>query len=151
MDALLNHKRGPIKWGLVAHTIAMFSFFTIEVSTNLNLQSISYIDNREFHDGSMTLPGPPGYQMGPLAKKPATNITNIVFFSNVWLADGLLVGSVPTTSRLGVSREVVLLALSLLHHLCHERLGRVPMLHVCCLHRCALGSFAGRLWHFWLN
>ena len=61
---------------------------------SLDLQSISYVDNQEFDGGSMALPGPFGYQMGPLIEKPVTTVPNIVFFFNMWLADGLLVSSV---------------------------------------------------------
>jgi hypothetical protein len=51
MGALLNpvnRARGGIKWGLVAHTAAMFSFVTIYTAMTLDIQSISYIDNRDF-------------------------------------------------------------------------------------------------------
>ena len=43
-----NGMRGGIKWGLVAHTLAMFSLVTISVAMNCDIQSISYIEDRKF-------------------------------------------------------------------------------------------------------
>jgi len=80
---------GRIKWGLVAHTAAMFSFVTIFTVTNMDLLSISYIDNRAFPGDNMTPPGPFGYQF--LVYSEPINVTPyIMFFLNSWLADGLL-------------------------------------------------------------
>ena len=84
-------KRG-IRWGLVAHTTAIFSFVTIFTATNLDLLSISYIDNREFLGEDMAPPGPFGYQF-LVFSKPINITPYIMFFLNSWLADGLLVSS----------------------------------------------------------
>lgn len=101
MGALLNPvdlgKKGSIKWGLVAFASAMFTFATISTATNLDIQSISYINNREFTSTEaegVSIPGPMGYQV--LISANAINVTPYtMFFLNQWLADGLLVGSVP--------------------------------------------------------
>jgi hypothetical protein len=93
MGALLNpidSTRREIKWGLVAYTSAMFSFVTIFTAINLHLQSISYIDNREFSGGKLLPPGPLGYQLSIYSE--AINVAPyIMLFLNQWLADGLLV------------------------------------------------------------
>ena len=90
----INRMRGGIKWGLVAYTLAMFSFVTVFTATNLDIQSISYIDNRQFPGvGSMLPPGPLGYQF--LIYSKAISISrSLMFLLNNWLADGLLVSSV---------------------------------------------------------
>ena len=95
--ALLNpvHRRGEgIKWWLVSHTMAMFSFATVYTAMNLNLQSNSFIDHRE---GYITIPplstsGPLDYQSDMRQAAPGL-IPNIMFSLNNWLADGLLVCS----------------------------------------------------------
>ena len=94
MEALLNppdrENRG-MKWGLVAHTTAMFSFVTIYTAMTLNIQSISYIDNREFPGvGEVLPPGPLGYQFS-IYSKAISIVPNVSFLLNNWLADGLLV------------------------------------------------------------
>ena len=95
MAALLNRTRRDIKWGFVAHTAAMFAFVTTAVAMTLDFQSISYIDCRGFSGGGfVSLPGPFGYQLFILSKA-INGVPNIIFFLNQWLADGLLVGSVP--------------------------------------------------------
>ena len=89
MVALLNpvHRRGEgIKWWLVFHTVAMFSFVTVYTLVNLYIQSNSFIDNR----GSAGYYGPLEYQL-KLREMPLGLIPNIMFNSNNWLADCLLV------------------------------------------------------------
>ena len=99
LTALFNpvsHRREGVRWGLVSYTVAMFSFVTVLAGMGLNLASISYIDNREYPgDISKSLsPGPLGYQN--LIRHTALSIIpNLMFFLNNWLADGLLVGSLP--------------------------------------------------------
>lgn len=90
-----NRPKGGIKWPLVAHTLVMFSFVTVYVATSLDLQSISYIDNREFPgvDGLIP-PGPLGYQLF-IYSKAINVVPNLMVLLNNWLADGLLVSSVP--------------------------------------------------------
>jgi hypothetical protein len=96
MSALLNPVNGPrkkIRWGLVAHTAAMFSFVTVYTATTLDTQSISYIDNREFPGADGWSPGPLGYQFF-IYSKPITLVPSLMFTLNQWLADGLLVNPV---------------------------------------------------------
>ena len=96
MAALLNpaYRRGEgIKWGLVCYTMAIFSLVTVLTGINLDIQSISYIDNRNFPgaDG-MIPPGPFGYEWS--IAPSALNVTpNVMFALCNWLADGLLVSS----------------------------------------------------------
>lgn len=86
-----------IKWGLVAHVVAMFTFQTVSIVIQLRLQSISYIDFREFpaSDGSL--------YSGPFAYQYSTSYSGInavplvMFFLNNWLADGLLVNFVSSS------------------------------------------------------
>ena len=96
MTALFNpvHRRGErIKWGLVCYTATMFSLTTVFTTSILDLQSISYIDNREFPGVDTTLPpGPLGYQWF-LYSDVLTIVPNLMFLLNNWMADGLLVGS----------------------------------------------------------
>ena len=132
MTALLNPvgpTKGGIKWGLVAHTVAMFSSATVYTAMNLDLQSISYIDNRDFTGDGVLFPGPLGYQF--FINSNAITITADVMFSlNGWLADGLLVSSalchgLELPWRLTQDSPP---ALPLLCYLCHELLGnRLPM------------------------
>lgn len=89
----VNRAKG-IKWGLVVHSAAMFLFVTVYTATGLDLQSISYINNREFPgiDGVLS-PGPLGYQF--LIYSNVINvIPTLMFQFNNWLADGLLVSHV---------------------------------------------------------
>ena len=65
MEALFSpcHRtRGGVRWGLVAYTVTTLSFVTIFTAMNLDIQSISYIDNREFPGNDALPPGPLGYQ-----------------------------------------------------------------------------------------
>lgn len=93
MGALLNpasNARGYMKWGLVAHTVAMFLFVTVYATINLNLQSISYVDNRGYPgSGDILPPGPFGYQSLTYSK-PISLVSSVMFQLNQWLADGLL-------------------------------------------------------------
>ena len=98
MDALfdpVNRAKGGTKWPLVVHTTAMFSVVTVYVATSLDLESISYIDNREFPgvDGVLP-PGPLGYQLS-IYFKAVNLISNLMVLLNNWLADGLLASLVP--------------------------------------------------------
>jgi len=65
MTMLVNpaHRRGEgIKWRLVSYTVVMFSLATILTAMNLHIESISYIDNRNFPAAKgVGLPGPIGY------------------------------------------------------------------------------------------
>lgn len=92
MGALLdpvNRRSSGIKWGLVAHTMAMFASVTVYTAMSLHLHSISYIDNREFPGIDGGRPGPLGYQL-LIISKPISVVPNAMFPLNQWLADGLL-------------------------------------------------------------
>lgn len=102
MDALLNpvgRTKEGIKWGLVAHTVAMFLSATIYTAINLDLQSTSSIDNREFPGDGVLFPGPLGYQFF-INSRPITIVPDTLILLNGWLADGLLVNSVFISPRL---------------------------------------------------
>lgn len=89
-----NRMKEGIKWGLIAYTAAMFLFVTIFTATNLGIQSISYIDNREFFCANSTdcQPGPLGYQ--PLINSKTISVCrNLMFLLNSLQAGGLLVSS----------------------------------------------------------
>ena len=95
ITALFNpvHRRGePIKWGLVSYTAVMFTLATIGTAAQLHVQSISYIDNREFPGGGVFPPGPLGYQVF-LNPNAIIIIQNTVLALSNWLADGLLVST----------------------------------------------------------
>ena len=88
----VNRASGSIRQLLVAHTIAMFLFVTIYTAANLNILSVSYIDNRGFPGINKLPTGPLGYQF--LAYTKATGVISTgMFLLNNWLADGLLVHS----------------------------------------------------------
>ena len=96
MATLFNpdRRRGEhIKWGLVFYTTAMFFVVTVQTAMNLDIQSVSYIDNRNFPGTTDALPpGPYGYPLFIAAG--ALNVSpNAMFFLNDWLADGLMVSS----------------------------------------------------------
>ena len=94
ITALLNpaNRRGAgIKWWLVAYTVLAFAFATIINGTDLDIQSICYVDNREFPgvDGVLP-PGPLGYKLS--IRTGALSMTNsVMFFLGHLLADGFLV------------------------------------------------------------
>ena len=96
MAALFNpdHRRGEgVKWGLVSYTAVMFSIVTILTAINLDFQSISYIDNREYPGiNGLIPPGPLGYQQ-LIVPEAISIIPNVMFALSNWLADGLLVSS----------------------------------------------------------
>lgn len=84
-----NRGGGGIKWGLATHTVAMFTFSTVYIGLSSNIQSTSFIDNREFSASINGMPGPVGYQF--YMRSNAFGIASyIMLFLNNWLADGLL-------------------------------------------------------------
>ena len=88
----VDRRRGGIKWGHVSYTVLMFSLATVYTATNLNVQSVSYIDNREFPGVEGVLPpGPLGYLW--FNSRVLCTVPNLMFLLNNWLADGLMVGS----------------------------------------------------------
>ena len=99
--ALFNpaYRRGEgIKWGLVSFTVVMFSSATVLTAMNLHVQSISYIDNREYPGvNSPKDVGPYGYFLF-IYYKAINVIPNVAYVLNNWLADGFLVSSSFTTA-----------------------------------------------------
>ena len=96
--------RAGIKWAFVVYTVAMFSFATVFTAINLDFQSISYVDNREFNAGA-------GGE----------------FLFNECLADGLLVSPI-SKSVFQLFNVDHPLAISLLHYIWKELLGhRLPL------------------------
>ena len=96
MGTLLNpadRTREGVKWGLVAHTAAMFLFVTISASANFDLYSISLIDNREFPGVSIFAPGPFGY-LDYINTAAISVVPNVMFILNTCLADGFLVSPI---------------------------------------------------------
>ena len=95
-----HHRREGIKWGLVSYTMIMFSLVTVFTATNLNIQSVSYIDSREYPGVNGFLPGPLGYQLA-IGTNIISTVPTIAFLLNYWLADGFLVGSDAAFTRPG--------------------------------------------------
>ena len=95
-DPVRRRAKG-IKWGLVSYTVIMFSLATVYIAINLNLLSISYIDNRDF-------PGSPYLYMAKIIDSEAIGLIYRAPFrlSNL-LADYLLVSSLlkPVVARPG--------------------------------------------------
>ena len=150
MAALLNpvHRRGEgIKWGLVSYTVIMFSFATVHAA-NLNIPSISLIDNPEFSSGPPSGPAP--YKNIMVTPTVLGLTPNVVFALSNWLADGLLVSALFDVALSQSPRcltPVLPLALSLLHNLLHEPLGnRLPLPCVPCLCGYAFDSSTSRWW-----
>ena len=136
MAALLSpaYRRGEgIKWGLMCYTATIFSLVTVLTGMNLNIRSISYIDNRNFPGAEgMIPPGPSGYQWF-IAPSPLNITPNVMFVMCDWLADGLLVSSLfdAVFAWPGILKPAPPPAVSLLHHLRQEPLcHRVPLPHV---------------------
>ena len=142
------HRRGEgIRWGFVSFTAVMFSSVTILTAMNLNILSVSYIDNREFPGEGTAPPGPFGYQL-VMDPKALTIIPNLLFVFNDLLADSLLV----SCSSDGVFTHRWLtqdpLALPLLRDLFHEPLDRrLPLPHVPWLIGYAFGLPSNRRRH----
>ena len=84
--------RESVNWGLISYTVVMFSFVTVYTALNLNLQSTSFIDNREFPGGPTT------YQINAQVGVPGIP-PNVFFISNYWLADGFLVRSLSDAAQ----------------------------------------------------
>ena len=89
----IHHKGKGIKWGLVSYTAVVFLLATVQTALNLDVQSISYINNREFPGiNGQIAPGPLGYQTIIYAEALSVVPYAMLALSN-WLADGLLVSS----------------------------------------------------------
>ena len=96
MATLLNPAhpiRKGIRWALVAHTVALFSFLTIPFGIAFDNLPIEYINNREFPGGDGVPPGPIG-SLSLLAPGATNTVFGAMFPLNQWLADGLLVSPI---------------------------------------------------------
>ena len=143
MGALLHPAhcvREGVRWGLVAYTVAVFSFVTIFTATILDMKSICYIDNRGFTGTDTLPPGPLGYDY-LVSSKTVFLVPGIMFLLNNWLADGVLVSSALDSVTWVPYVSCASPALSLLCYLCHELLDhRLPMPDVPRLSWCVLES-----------
>ena len=74
------------------HTVVMFSFLTVDFCINLAYQSFGYI-NCEFPGDKLAVNGPCRGHYVPFAA-PLVITCEIMFYLNMWLADGLLVSSI---------------------------------------------------------
>ena len=90
----INRTREGVRWGLIAYTAATVLFVTIFTVTTLCMQSLSYIEDREFFNTNDFLPpGPLGY-FGFSYSDAINVVPNIMFYLNTWLINGLLVSLV---------------------------------------------------------
>lgn len=101
----VNGTRGGIKWGLVVHTVAMFTFITI--FTVLGITPSAFINNRDYPGDDEYPPGPFGYELTQFAN-PLSALPSSMFYLNQWLADGLLASVNHKLSHSGVLRELPL-------------------------------------------
>ena len=79
----------------MAHTAASFTFVTIYTALSFLVQSLAFIDNREFSGagaGDVFPPGPIGYQWSIRSKPISIALTPMLILNN-WLTDGLLVSA----------------------------------------------------------
>lgn len=88
LDPTRRGERG-VKWPLVAHTTAMFSFVTVSVVANFYVQIIAFIDNRNFPGIDWYPPGPTGYLL-LTGSEAVVVVSSAPMILNGWLADGLL-------------------------------------------------------------
>jgi len=86
-----NRRGQGIKWGLASYTVVMFSLVTVLTGIKGHILSISYIDNRNFDGG-------PDHYESAMAYKAMFVIPRAAQRLNNWLADGLLVGSLPVSA-----------------------------------------------------
>ena len=96
MSALLDptrRKERGVKWPLIVHTAAMFSFTTVFIVTTIYVHINDSIDNRNFPGDDVFPPGPFGYL---LSNPDAVYLVSLVpLVLNSWFGDGLLVCPVP--------------------------------------------------------
>ena len=81
------HRRGErVKWGIVSYTAVMFFLTTVLIAVNFDINSVSFIDNRQF-------PGGPGEYLETVLPMSLNPVADTMAIFNSWLADGLLVSS----------------------------------------------------------
>ena len=94
MAALFDpvHRRGDgIRWGLVSYSAVTLSAVTVQIAMNLQIRSISYIDNHAFPGNDVTPPGPFTY-FAIIYAEAINVVPNVLFLLSNWLADGRLFG-----------------------------------------------------------
>jgi hypothetical protein len=89
----VHHTRKGVKWGFVAHTVAMFLTSTIGFMISRDILSISFIGRREFHGVEGLPSGPLGYADFGAVKTGVIDVVHLMFPLSQWLTDGLLVSS----------------------------------------------------------
>jgi len=96
MTTLLNpvYRRGEgIKWKLLSYTVVMFSLATVLTAMSLHIESLGYIDNRNFPAAKgVGLRGPMGY-LESIYLKAVNVVPNVAYVVSNWLADGFLVSA----------------------------------------------------------
>ena len=81
----INRTRGGTKLGLMTYIVIMFSLATINIAINLYIPSVAYVDSPN--------------ELGPYLQTKAIQVVpTVTLFLNFWLADGLLVSSVPSAA-----------------------------------------------------
>ena len=125
----VHRRREGVLSGLVSYTVVIFSLVTVLAAINLDILSVSCIDNREFPGRGALVPlGPFGYQV-VVDPKALTVILGVIFLWNNLLADGFLVGCLfGPTSPTQVANAALLLVLPFPCSLLHRNLGRRPPL-----------------------
>lgn len=86
--------RKSVKWGLVAHTTALFLFLTMGAMMAQCAVFIEYLDNLDFPGTDKAPPGPIGYTSVHSTAGFPVYVYSVVFPLSQWLADGLLVSSI---------------------------------------------------------
>jgi hypothetical protein len=89
-----NRIKDAIRWRPVIFTAVMFLFVTLYNATFLVIQSLSYINRRNFPGTPTTPPGPIGYYQFLAESNPVYIVADAMFLLNTALSDGLLVSSI---------------------------------------------------------
>ena len=127
--------RKSVKWGLAAHTAALFAFSTTRTIIDQYAISNEYVNNRDFFGGDQFPPGPLGYDFSHFSTGPFGNIYYALFPLNQWLADGLFVSSISKSVACMTYTWSIPPAISLLRHFFIEPLDHgppMPTLHSFC-------------------
>lgn len=140
----VNHTSRGIRWGVMIHTVMMFSFATIFVAVSFAAQPVYYVDNRKYPGFNGKGPGPVGYFANVAYFKAINLIPNTMFLLNNWLADGILVSHILNRAP-RCSTLVALPALSLLCPLCRQLPGHcLPLPDVLGFYWCVLKHSANQ-------
>ena len=94
MTALLgptNRMKEGKRWGIVAHTVALFSVLMVSFATGLVSFLVIYMNAREFPGTDDWPMEPLGYLLDLPKFVAVASISSSVIQVNQWLIDGLLV------------------------------------------------------------